>query len=141
MHMEKITFLLVDDDPTSNLITTFNIRKKLPQASIHSFRGAPQALEYIDRNQKDLAMEVVYLLTDWNMPGMSGFEFLEQLGKRHPKILSHFNIYVLSACDKDVEKKEAVANGVQGNLIKPLDQATLETLLDRFQDAPSGNAN
>ena len=128
--MEKITFLLVDDEPTSNLITTYNIRKKLPQARIHSFKEAPRALEYIDHHWKDLAREVVYLLTDWNMPGMSGSEFLGQLGKRHPKILSHFNIYVLSACDQDVEKKQAMANGVRGNLMKPLDQATLEALLD-----------
>lgn len=128
--MEKITFLLVDDDPTSNLITTYNIKKKLPQASIHSFKEAPRALEYITSQWSALSKEVVYILTDWNMPGMSGAEFLEELGKLHPDIGSRFNIYILSACDQDVDKKEAVARGVRGNLMKPLDQAALEALLD-----------
>ena len=128
--MEKITFLLVDDDPTSNLITTYNIKKKLPQASIHSFKEAPRALAFITSNWEDLSREVVYLLTDWNMPNMGGQEFLEQLKKFNPRIGSHFNIYILSACDRDVEKEPAVSNGARGNLLKPLDQAALEALLD-----------
>lgn len=128
--MEKFTFLLVDDDPTSNLITEYNIRKKLPQASIHSFKEASRALDYIASHWSELSTQMVYLLTDWNMPGMSGPEFLEQLHSFNPRIAAHFNIYVLSACDQDVEKKEAAVNGVRGNLLKPLDQAALEELLN-----------
>lgn len=73
-----------------------------------------------------LAMPDVILL-DWNMPVMSGLQFIKELravpGGGHPKV-------VFCTTENDVERiREAIAAGADEYVMKPFDHDTLELKL------------
>ena len=78
MPMEKVKLLIVDDDPS--------IRMSLSQiliASGNSVRSAVDGFSALIEIRQE-APEI--LLSDLNMPGMSGFELLSVVRQRFPAI-------------------------------------------------------
>lgn len=129
--MEKATFILVDDDSTSNLIAEFNIRKVLKQAEVKVFGSAEKALALIMAERDNLRSQgVSFLLTDLNMPGMDGRELLRRLVQWDPTIGETLRIYTLSASQESFGKDSGTSPVVRGNLTKPLNIAAVKSLLD-----------
>lgn len=128
--MNEITFLLVDDDPTSNLIAEFNIKKMIDQVEVNVFSKPEQALAYIQDNEAYLqTLKAVYLLTDLNMPGMSGKQLLRHLHQANPELVQHMRIYILSAGEASLGEDSDVQSLVQGSLLKPLNTAVIQEVL------------
>lgn len=128
-YMEKTTFILVDDDPTSNLISEFNIRKVLKQAEVKVFGSADKALSYIMAQRSHLCERTTFLLTDLNMPGMDGRELLRRLVQWDSAIGEILRIYVLSAGEEDLGNDSVSSPVVRANLLKPLKIADIQDLI------------
>ena len=72
------TVLLVDDNHATNFLHTRVLKKSERVASVHAVTSAIAALEYLttsNDNEDFPRPDLVFL--DINMPGMSGWEFLE----------------------------------------------------------------
>jgi len=96
------------------------IKKKLPEADVIIFNIPEHGLSYI-RNDHINHFGSTILLLDINMPGIDGWEFLEQYEMFINKINPPITIYLLSSsvnkCDRDRAKAKQY---VQGFISKPL---------------------
>ncbi|TAN46401.1 MAG: chemotaxis protein CheY [Methylococcaceae bacterium] len=71
-----------------------------------------------------------FLITDWNMPGMTGIELLK-LVRADPKLVK-LPVLMVTAEAKREQIVEAAQAGVNGYIIKPFTAATLKEKLDKI---------
>lgn len=107
MSLEKI--LVVDDDINLCRILTDELSDVGYQT--HYLTGGSEALEYLNNNTTDL------LLLDLNMPGVDGFDVLQELSKREKKP----KIIVLTAYADVKSAIESAKLGANDFLSKPYD--------------------
>ncbi len=84
--MRKQAILCVDDEViilislTQELKTHFGSRFLYEQAT-----DATAALNIVEELAAE-NIDVIFIISDWLMPGMKGDQFLEEIGRRHPEI-------------------------------------------------------
>ncbi len=71
-----------------------------------------------------------FLVTDWNMPGMTGIDLLKAV--RADESLSHIPVLMVTAEQKREQIIEAAQAGVNGYIIKPFTAQTLKEKLDKI---------
>jgi len=71
-----------------------------------------------------------FLITDWNMPGMSGIELLRTI--RADNNLKNLPVLMVTAEAKREQIVEAAQAGVNGYVIKPFTAATLEEKINKI---------
>lgn len=116
---ESITILVVDDDPlvlrTLQRIVRLRYRDE----------GAPDGDQALRRVEQGGIHAVV---TDVNMPGMSGLELLRILRDRHPRL----PVLVMTAKHSAADEERALTCGASAYLVKPM---PADALLDRVSEA------
>lgn len=121
--MNKIQrFLIIDDDPSVNLLGKMTIKAAVGITEIKAFTMAEMAVEYIDCEYNWLKEPVhTVILLDLNMPGMNGWQFLEVYDRFPHRIKKHFTIYILSSSVSESDQHRAYDHPlVEGYIIKPL---------------------
>ena len=115
----KARVLVVDDDPS----TVSALETLLRQAG-YEVRSAEDGLQALERFA-DSASDVV--VTDVNMPKMSGIELLKNLRKQDPAL----PVIVCTASDDVATAVEAMRAGAENYLAKPVDIAALIIAIER----------
>ena len=113
---------IVDDDQVITYITQRLMKNADPTVKVTEFLSAKMALEKlrIDQAQPDI------LLLDINMPGITGWEFLDELRSMHRFV----NVYMYSSSiDPEDVKKARSYPMVRDFLSKPIDIETVRNLL------------
>lgn len=131
---KKRQYLLVDDDATSNLICELNIRKLDEQAAINSFNNPEEALACIKEKCVPGDKMICFLFLDVNMPGMSGWEFLDAFQNFCPKVREKFRIYVLTSSIEDFSEEKIKYPYVADFLSKPIMAGKLKTILAEAEE-------
>lgn len=124
----KRQYLLVDDDATSNLISTLSIKKLDPQAQIYSFTVPEEALA----NVRSICIPeetACVLFLDVNMPSMTAWEFLDEFEEICPLIRSEITIYILTSSIEDFSEQKKRYPWVRAFLTKPLKRDKLEKII------------
>jgi CheY-like chemotaxis protein len=128
---EKVKVLLVDD----SLDDAFFVRRALERAGIgecvNVVRDGEEAIAYL-RGEGDYADRRKFpfpnvILSDVNMPRMSGFELLRWVRQNPECSVIPTILFSSSALEADV--KEAYRLGANSYFIKPVDPAELEDLM------------
>lgn len=102
------TILVVDDEPVSIKIVEYILKDEPMYTILYSYEGH-EALKLLEEERIDL------LLLDIEMPGMNGFEVMEEVRKRKIDVAAAF-----MSADKDFETIDrANALGVSDYLTKP----------------------
>lgn len=117
--------LVVDDETSMSRLFEQRFRKEIRDGDV-SFKYASsgeQALEVLQANSADLVM----ILSDINMPGMSGLELLRSLRKRGVRL----PIYMISAYENESYQKQSEELGADGFIPKPLDFESIRSLILR----------
>ncbi len=70
------------------------------------------------------------VITDWNMPGMTGIDMLRAI--RADAKLKHLPVLMVTAEAKREQIIEAAQAGVNGYIIKPFTAATLQEKLNKI---------
>ena len=73
-----------------------------------------------------------FLITDWNMPGMTGIDLLKAV--RADANLANLPVLMVTAEAKREQIIEAAQAGVNGYIVKPFTAATLKEKLDKIFD-------
>ena len=95
----------------------------VPTASRWSSQSAPMALQRIeDAGDRSL----ILILSDINMPGMSGLELLPKAKAMRPDV----PIIMITAYGDAETKRKALENGAEALLTKPIDFGTLRSEID-----------
>lgn len=125
--MQKVDkIILVDDNDDDNFFHSRVIKKNECAKEILSFTNAQQALDYLLSISKPEEFPTVIFL-DINMPGMNGWEFMDEYNANHLGDKMDTIIYILSTSDNpdDIEKAKSYDH-VAGFRTKPMDFGMLE---------------
>ena len=109
--MKDINIYLVDDDDNGLFITKRFIRKADPSLIVTCFLSSQELVEKLKSEEVDFPDIII---TDLNMPILSGFEMMDQISKL-PKFNSSTKTYIQSALinpvDMEVIEKSPVYAG------------------------------
>jgi DNA-binding response OmpR family regulator len=119
--------LVVDDEP--NILLSLEFLMQQAGFEVTTAEDAEQAQALISRQVPDL------ILLDISLPGMSGFDLLEQL--RADDATRQLPVVMLTAHGREVEKEKGMALGASDYITKPF---STRELVSRVQ-ALLGNAN
>ncbi|TAN52828.1 MAG: response regulator [Methylococcaceae bacterium] len=117
-----MTFLIVDDFDSMRQVTATLLRS-LGAASILMASNGAEALRLLRAQPVDV------ILSDWNMPVMTGLELLKAV--RADQRLHHLPFLMITAETSRQQIQEAIACGVSELLIKPYTAALLAERLKR----------
>jgi DNA-binding response OmpR family regulator len=108
--MKKYSVALIEDHPETLALLSYHLESE--NYAVSRFESASTAAAWITPNNTDL------VLTDWTMPGISGFDLLLQL-KSNP-MTRHLPVLMLSGRNSETDIVTALEAGVEDYLIKPL---------------------
>ena len=80
-----------------------------------------------------------FVVTDWNMPGMTGIELLRAI--RADESLASMPVMMVTAERKREHIVEAAAAGVNGYIVKPFTAMTLNEKLEKIFERVGANVN
>ena len=114
--MSDLKILVVDDSPTMRRILLNTVQKA-------GFTSIEEAVDGKDALAKLLAGEFEFLMTDWNMPNMSGLELVTAV--RAEAKLAELPILMVTTRNMKEDIVTAIKTGVNGYIVKPFDAKTL----------------
>lgn len=115
--------LIVDDFSTMRRIIK-NLLRDLGFTNTHEADDGNTALPMLRNGDFD------FLVTDWNMPGMSGIDLLKEL--RADTKLSGLPVLMVTAEAKRDQIIEAAQAGVNGYVVKPFTAQVLKEKIDKI---------
>ena len=120
--------LVVDDEADIEPLFLQRFRKEIKQHDVEFdfARSGEEALNYVF----DKHSEVVLILSDINMPGMSGIQLLKKI--RHEYEVPPPIIMMITAYDDEENRQQAMENGADDFLTKPLDFGLLKEKLKQL---------
>jgi CheY-like chemotaxis protein len=117
--------LVVDDEPDIEALFRQQFRRDLrAQRFVMDFAGS--AAEALSRLADHVEQSLILILSDINMPGMTGLEMLPKVKEIRPQVPV---IMITAYGDADTRRK-ALENGASGLLTKPIDFALLRSEID-----------
>jgi CheY-like chemotaxis protein len=121
----NLLILVVDDEPDVEALFRQQFRRELRAGrfAMEFPQSAPMALQRIT-NAGDESL--ILILSDINMPGMSGLELLPKAKAIRPDV----PIIMITAYGDADTKRRALENGADALLIKPIDFGTLRSEID-----------
>ncbi len=122
MALDKRVFLVVDDIEAMRKVITYQLRT-IGADKIFTANNGAEALSVLKRHHVDV------ILSDWNMPVMSGLDLLKAL--RADAELSRIPFVMITAEAERARVEEAIANGVSNLLVKPYTTANLSDRIEK----------
>jgi CheY-like chemotaxis protein len=119
--------LLVDDEPDAIELFRQSFRREIRQGvfAIHFARSGAEALRMLaDGAEK----ERILLLSDINMPGMSGLELLGEVRRCWPDLV----VILVTAYGDAENRRRAREGGANDFVVKPVDFAALKRTLAAY---------
>jgi CheY-like chemotaxis protein len=121
----NMLILVVDDEPDVEVLFRQQFRRDLrnDRFTMEFAQSAPMALQRItDIGDHSL----ILILSDINMPGMSGLELLPKAKAMRPDV----PIIMITAYGDAETKRQALQDGAEALLTKPIDFGTLRSEID-----------
>ena len=121
--------LVVDDEQDIRLLFEQRFRREI-RDGVFDFSfcySGEEALAFLDGHPS----EAVLILSDINMPGMSGFELLQRIRDRNP--IPPPTVMMITAYGDAEKQHEAMRLGADDFLNKPLDFSFLKQKLSSLQ--------
>jgi CheY-like chemotaxis protein len=117
--------LVVDDEPDVEALFRQQFRRDL-RAGRFLMEFAPSAPVALARAAEIRDPSLVLILSDINMPGMSGLDMLPKVRAQRPDV----PVIMITAYGDAETRKKAIERGATGLLTKPLDFALLRHEID-----------
>lgn len=129
MSDPKMKFLVVDDFSTMRRIVR-NLLKELGYTNVDEAEDGAIALQKLQGGGFD------FVVTDWNMPNMTGLELLQAV--RANATLKHLPVLMITAEAKKENIVAAAQAGASGYIVKPFTAATLSEKLGKIFEKMGG---
>jgi CheY-like chemotaxis protein len=112
----NVLVLVVDDEPDVEALFRQQFRRDLrAQRFVMDF--ASSAADALARIAATIEQSLVLILSDINMPGMTGLEMLPKVKEMRPNV----PIIMITAYGDPETRRKAMASGATGLLTKPID--------------------
>ena len=123
MADSNMKFLVVDDFSTMRRIVR-NLLKELGFSNVHEAEDGVDALKKLRAETFD------FVVSDWNMPNMTGIDLLREI--RKDPALKHLPVLMVTAEAKKENIIEAAQAGASGYVVKPFTSVTLDEKLQKI---------
>jgi CheY-like chemotaxis protein len=117
--------LVVDDEPDVEVLFRQQFRREL-RAGRFTMEFAPSAPTALKRITDAEAVSLILILSDINMPGMSGLELLPKARAARPDV----PIIMITAYGDAETKRKALEGGAEALLTKPIDFVLLRNEIE-----------
>ena len=121
----SVFILIVDDEPDVEALFRQQFRREL-RAGRFAMEFAQSALVALQRITNAGEESLILILSDINMPGMSGLELLPKAKAIRPDV----PIIMITAYGDAETKRRALEDGAEALLTKPIDFGTLRSEID-----------
>ncbi|AVD88561.1 response regulator [Pseudomonas sp. SWI44] len=125
---KNMKILIVDDFSTMRRILK-NLLRDLGFTNIFEADDGMSALPMLKKGSFD------FLITDWNMPGMSGIDLLNFV--RADDRIKHLPVLIVTAEAKREQIIKAAEAGVNGYVIKPFTAQVLKVKIEKIFERSS----
>lgn len=129
-----LRILVVDDEKDVDTLTRQRFRKEI-KSGLYHFDFAQDALMALKKLEENAHIDI--LVTDVNMPEMTGFELLMKVKETYP----HIKTAVVSAYSDEESRQSARRCGSDAFLTKPLDFKTFQETLHHLMQPISPPEN
>ena len=125
----SLLILVVDDEPDVEVLFRQNFRRDLRAGryTMELAQSAPAALQRITDASE---VSLILILSDINMPGMTGLELLPKAKAARPDV----PIIMITAYGDAETKRKALESGAEALLIKPIDFEILRNEIETRVD-------
>lgn len=123
MPDKNLKFLVVDDFSTMRRIVR-NLLKELGFTNVDEAEDGVIALQKLKNGNID------FVITDWNMPNMTGIDLLKKI--RADAALKGLPVLMITAEAKKENIIMAAQSGASGYIVKPFTAAVLEEKLNKI---------
>ena len=121
----SVYILVVDDEPDVEMLFRQQFRRDL-KAERFKMEFAFSAQEALDRAAELKEPSLILILSDINMPGMSGLEMLPKVRSERPEV----PVIMITAYGDAETRRKAIERGAIGLLTNPIDLALLRPEID-----------
>ena len=129
----SISVLVVDDEPDVEALFRQQFRRDL-RAQRFVMEFAFSAADALAQVASPVEQTLILILSDINMPGMTGLEMLPKVKAMRPGV----PVIMITAYGDPETKRKAIEGGAEGLLTKPIDFALLRQEIDsRLQPGPA----
>jgi CheY-like chemotaxis protein len=120
-----VLVLVVDDEPDVEALFRQQFRRDLrSQRFMMDF--ANSASDALKRIASTIEQSLILILSDINMPGMTGLEMLPKVKEIRPEV----PVIMITAYGDPDTRRKALENGASGLLTKPIDFTLLREEID-----------
>jgi len=131
--MKLRSILLIDDNEADNFLHKLVIRDADCTEQVVAVNGGQEALDYLRQAEEGLHLPPDLIFLDINMPGMDGWEFLEEYKKmqvaRENQIVA---VMLTTSPNPDDQEKAKQIPEISRYVNKPLSQLILEEIIREF---------
>ena len=121
----SVLVLVVDDEPDVEALFRQQFRRDLrAQRFVMDF--AISAADALTRIASTIEQSLILILSDINMPGMTGLEMLPRVKALRPDV----PVIMITAYGDPETKRKAIEGGAEGLLTKPIDFSLLREEID-----------
>ena len=121
----SVYILVVDDEPDVEALFRQQFRRDL-RTGRFQMEFAPSAPAALRRAVEIGEPSLILILSDINMPGMSGLEMLPEVRARRPDV----PVIMITAYGDPETRRKAIERGAEGLLTKPIDFVVLRQEID-----------
>jgi len=121
----NVLVLVVDDEPDVEVLFRQQFRRDL-RAQRFVMHFASSAADALGRIANTIEQSLILILSDINMPGMTGLEMLPKVKKLRPEV----PVIMITAYGDADTKRKAIESGADGLLTKPIDFTLLREEID-----------
>ena len=124
-------FVLIDDDDICNMLTEMMLKNIAPESNVHLFNNPFDGWDYLKSIADKEMPNPLIIFLDINMPGLSGWDILDNLKLNGNLINKNCKVYMLTS-SIDPKDKEMANNHdlVKGFFVKPLINLNLKALIE-----------
>jgi CheY-like chemotaxis protein len=121
----KHLILVVDDEPDVEMLFRQQFRREL-RAGAFNMDFAQSGDSALTRIQDERTASLILILSDINMPGMTGLELLPKAKAVRPDV----PVIMITAYGDAETKRRALEGGADALMIKPIDFVTLRSEIE-----------
>ncbi|BCG92171.1 response regulator [Mesorhizobium sp. 131-2-1] len=121
----SLLILVVDDEPDVEPLFRQQFRRDI-RASRFTMEFAQSAVDALEQIDHAEGVTLILVLSDINMPGMSGLELLPKIKVQRPDV----PVIMITAYGDAETKRKVLEDGAEALLTKPIDFAALRQQIE-----------
>ncbi|RAZ82389.1 response regulator [Mesorhizobium hawassense] len=121
----SLLILVIDDEPDVEPLFRQQFRRDI-RASRFTMEFAQSAVDALEQIDHAEGVTLILVLSDINMPGMSGLEMLPRIKILRPDV----PVVMITAYGDAETRRRALENGAEALLTKPIDFAALRQQIE-----------